>query len=187
MFNPSVTNCNSKHDLAGEVIFYVIYPQFWEIINFFWMILGNFEKIEIGFFLKITNERGITSKERGKIWRRSRDIQQTLFIVCKNLDFTHMHAVRWILNFAWNLWPFISYYFILPSRWCVNIIHIFMFCIVVIAIGSELYIPYVNLFSFVCATVPIMRNSISDIISTNIQDKTRALDYLLNLVSKYAF
>ena len=62
-----------------------------------------------------------------------------------------------------------------------------MFCIVVIAIGSELYIPYVNLFSFVCATVPIMRNSISDIISTNIQDKTRALDYLLNLVSKYAF
>ena len=65
-----------------------------------------------------------------------------------------------------------------------------MFCIVVIAIGSELYIPYVNLFSFVCATVPIMRNSISDIISTkltNFQDKTRALDYLLNLVSKYAF
>ena len=62
-----------------------------------------------------------------------------------------------------------------------------MFCIVVIAIGSELYLPYVNLFSFVCATVPIMRNSISDIISTNIQDKTRALDYLLNLVSKYAF
>ena len=68
-----------------------------------------------------------------------------------------------------------------------------MFCIVVIAIGSELYIPYVNLFSFVCATVPIMRNSISDIISTNLtnltnfQDKTRALDYLLNLVSKYAF
>ena len=168
----------------------VIYPQFWIIINFFsgwfWEIL---KRLKLDFFT-IANVRGITSKERGKIWRRSRDIQQTLFIVCKNLDFTHMYAVRWILNFAWNLWPFISYYFILPSRWCVNIIHIFMFCIVVIAIGSELYIPYVNLFSFVCATVPIMRNSISDIISTkltNFQDKTRALDYLLNLVSKYAF
>ena len=70
-----------------------------------------------------------------------------------------------------------------------------MFCIVVIAIGSELYIPSENLFSFVCATVPIMRNSfilvsISDIIATNLtnfQDKTKALDYLLNLVSKHAF
>ena len=57
----------SEEISPGEIIFYVIYPQFWEIINFFWMILGNFEKIEIGFFLKITNERGITSKERGKI------------------------------------------------------------------------------------------------------------------------
>ena len=47
----------------------------------------------------------------------------------------------------------------MPSRWCVNIIHIYMFCIVVTAIGSELYIPSENLFSFVCATVPIMRNS----------------------------
>ena len=179
MFNPSVTNCNSKHDLAGEIIFYVIYSQFWEIINFFWMILGNFEKIEIGFFYNCKRTRYYFQRKR-----------QNMTLVQRYSANTHTCTPSDEFSILLETYGHLFHIIFLPSRWCVNIIHNFMFCIVVIAIGSELYIPYVNLFSFVCATVPIMRNSISDIISTkltNFQDKTRALDYLLNLVSKYAF